>query len=484
MNADGQPPAHFEKYLDGVAWKRDQHEQRGTTLVETTSHQMRTGELFSRLGKALTDRGIQLDPNPDRPIPKDGRKPMENGELIALVRTFIRHVKSNSLSAEMMTGRLDALSSQGFKYRYKMFLEIAWPVINAWDDALKLEQGIDFESMINEAAECLEQGYVAPYDLVMADEYQDASRARARFCRALVAKPGRYFFAVGDDWQSINRFAGADVSAMTKFREWFGHGQVLRLEKTFRCPQEICDISSQFISKNPAQIKKIVRSETPPIGPAIQAYQVDGIGQLSDAIGSYLADLYGRLVDGSIPLGRNGKVSIFVLGRYNNDEVYVPSGWKQRYGDRIDLAFRSIHKSKGAEADYVILPAMLQRGFPNLREDDPVLALAMPEGDTYPHNEERRLFYVALTRARRSVALFTVMGHNSPFLDELVKENAVQIVDTEGKIVQEDRCPACKSGVIIMRDGRYGKFRSCSGFPRCSYKPKAQQTGRAAKIYR
>ncbi|MEO8644178.1 UvrD-helicase domain-containing protein [Pseudomonas sp.] len=484
LNGDGQPPAHFEKYLEGVDWKRNQHLRRGTALIETTSHQMRTGELFEHLGKALTDRGIQLDPNPDRPIPKEGRKPMENGELIGLVRTFIRHAKSNSLSPGMMAERLDALSNQGFKYRYRMFLDIVLPVISAWDAALKLEHGIDFESMINEAAECLEQGYAAPYDLVMADEYQDASRARARFCRALVAKPGKYFFAVGDDWQSINRFAGADVSAMTKFREWYGHGQVLRLEQTFRCPQEICDVSSKFVSKNPAQIKKIVRSETPPNGPAIQAFQVDGRGQLSGAVGRYLADLYVRLVDGSIPLGRNGKVSIFILGRYNNDEVYVPEGWKQRYGDRIDLAFRSIHKSKGAEADYVILPAMLQRGFPNLREDDPVLTLAMPEGDTYQHSEERRLFYVALTRARRSVAMFTVKGHSSPFLDELVEEHAIQVFDTEGEIVQEDRCPACKSGVIIMRNGRYGEFRSCSGFPKCSFKPKAHQPHRATKAFR
>ena len=111
------------------------------------------------------------------------------------------------------------------------------------------------------AAGLLEQGhYESPYDLVMADEFQDASRARARLCRALVSQPGRYLFAVGDDWQSINRFAGADVSVMTGFRDWMGHGQVLKLEQTFRCPQALCDVSSRFISRNPAQIAKKVRS--------------------------------------------------------------------------------------------------------------------------------------------------------------------------------------------------------------------------------
>ncbi|MHB0667120.1 UvrD-helicase domain-containing protein [Roseomonas mucosa] len=152
-----------------------------------------------------------------------------------------------------------------------MFLELVAPVLRAWDAALAEENGIDFEDMINEAAEHLERGrYESPYDLIMADEFQDASRARARLCRALVQQPGRHLFAVGDDWQSINRFAGADVSVMTGFREWFGHGQVLRLEQTFRCPQELCDVSSRFVSKNPAQIPKRVWSATPSQGPVLQ----------------------------------------------------------------------------------------------------------------------------------------------------------------------------------------------------------------------
>ena len=103
----------------------------------------------------------------------------------------------------------------------------------------------------------------SPYELVMVDEMQDASHARARLARALVAEPGRYLFAVGDDWQSINRFAGADPSVMTDFTGWFGPGQTLRLEQTFRSPQSICDISSAFIQRNPHQLRKHVVSATP-----------------------------------------------------------------------------------------------------------------------------------------------------------------------------------------------------------------------------
>ncbi|WP_244146321.1 topoisomerase DNA-binding C4 zinc finger domain-containing protein [Comamonas antarctica] len=88
--------------------------------------------------------------------------------------------------------------------------------------------------------------------------------------------------------------------------------------------------------------------------------------------------------------------------------------------------------------------------------------------------EERRLFYVALTRARRMVAMFTVRGRCSTFLRELTDGGGVAITDTDGKSIQEQTCPGCKQGVLLLRTGPYGEFRSCSNYPLCSYKPPKQ----------
>lgn len=475
LNAQGLPPPEFEGYLESIQWKRQLHKAMGTTLFETTSHGLRSKVDLPRLEAELTSRGVVMDPNPEREIPQGGQKPMDSVELIGLVRTFMSHAKSNCLTIPMLRQRLSSLPADAFKQRYEMFLDIAAPIMDAWDKALAAEDGIDFEDMLNQAAEHLEIGRVeSPYDLVMADEFQDASRARARLCRALVQAPGRFLFAVGDDWQSINRFAGADVSVMTGFRQWFGHGQVLKLEQTFRCPQALCDVSSAFVSKNPAQISKRVHSTTPPQGPVLQAFQVDSKEKLADAIDRFVVNLGEQVRDGTIPPGRNGKVSVYVLGRYNADRQYVPTN-PLRFNRWVDVSFLTIHRSKGSEADYVILPEMLSvlkgRSFPNTRTDDPVLALAMPEGDTFPLGEERRLFYVALTRARRSVAMFTSKGQCSTFLRELEQDGAVVITDTEGKAVQEEACPGCKQGVLVLRTGPYGDFRSCSNFPLCGYKP-------------
>lgn len=476
LDANGVPPAHFEGYLEGVIWKRQLHADKGTELFETTSHGLRHSDDFDRLERELTARGLVFDPNPDREIPKEGQQPMASVELIGLVRTFMSHAKSNGLSASDLQERLDAMPTDTFKLRYQMFLDIAAPVMAAWDEALAAEDGIDFEDMLNLAAGYLESGRVeSPYDLVMADEFQDASRARARLCRALVQGKGRFLFAVGDDWQSINRFAGADVSVMTGFRQWFGHGQVLKLEQTFRCPQALCDVSSAFVSKNPGQIAKRVQSATPAQGPVLQAFQVDSKDKLADAIERFVVNLAEGVRDGTIPPGRNGKASVYVLGRYNADRQYVPMR-QGRFNRWVDVSFLTIHRSKGSEADYVILPEMIsaprRRSFPNTRTDDPVLALAMPEGDTFPLGEERRLFYVALTRARRTVAMFTAQGQCSTFLRELEEDGAVVLTNTDGEAVEETPCPACKQGVLVLRTGPYGEFRACSNFPVCSYKPR------------
>jgi len=473
LNKHGHPPPEFAGYMEGVHWKRDEHRTRGTALIETTSHQLWTGKLFDHLKQELAQRGVTLDPNPDRPTSDRGRVPLKHEELIALMCSFIAHAKSNGRSDSDLDARLRKMPEGSFLFRYKIFLRLVKRVRAEWDAELAAARAIDFEDMLVQAAALVEQGTIAsPYDLVLADEFQDASWARARLCLALVREPGRHLFAVGDDWQSINRFAGADVSVMTGFEQWCGQGVVLRLQQTFRCPQPLCDVSSRFVSKNPAQIPKEVHSQTPMHGPVLHAFQVGKSEEIQDAILGHLKDLSAQLRAGTVPQGAKGKASVFLLGRYNDDNRrYLPQQWERHCGDVLTLEFMSMHRSKGSEADYVILPNMTWGGFPNLRQDDPVLALAMPGSDPYPLAEERRLFYVALTRARRSVAMFTVRGRQSPFLKELVEDKLAVVTDTTGTRVRERHCPRCKRGVIEQKHGRYGNFLGCTNYPKCKYKP-------------
>ncbi|MBH0052700.1 UvrD-helicase domain-containing protein [Salinibacterium sp. SWN139] len=466
LDEQGIPPEEFVGYLDGVHWKRALHAEHGTALIETTMAELWNGKAFAALTEQLSYRGLVLDPNPDRPAL--GQPPIDNKRLIATFRSFMVHAKSNRLSVELLRERAREGSTGKFLFRHEKFLELYRTIEQRWQEELTAHDSIDFEDMLNLAADHAEAGWKSPFRLVMVDELQDVSAARARLARALVTAPGHYLFAVGDDWQSINRFTGADLSVMTKFEEWFGKGETLRLERTFRCPQPICDVSSGFVLKNPQQISKQVLSSTPEHPPAFLAIAANNDDHVQSVIRKHLAELNDRIATGLAPGGRGGKASVFILGRYRHQESLVPHGATKQWA-HLDVRFSTIHASKGLEADYVVIPGLTKdkSSFPSKIADDPVLRLAMPAREPFPYAEERRLFYVAITRARRSVTLVTVRNRVSPFLAELVKDHGLKLRDAEGGYAVVIPCPACGEGTMVPRAGKFGQFYGCTNYPKC-----------------
>lgn len=463
LNSSGQPPPQFAGYLDGVRWKRDTHAQFGTTLLETTSAMVRDGAAFDYLAKELTSRGVILDPDPDREVL--GEQPLKYEQLLAVMRTFLAHFKSNRLTERLLRDRIEAMP--GDRWRAGLFLDLFLPVIQEWDQRLRQANEIDFEDMVNLAADAIEKGaWTSPYELVMVDEMQDSSHARSRLVHALVDTPDRYLFSVGDDWQSINRFAGSDLTVMTRFADWFGTGQTLKLERTFRSPQAICDISSQFVTQNPEQIAKRVRSEQPEHLPALRAVAVDTDDQYAAVIGTYLQSL-----DRALPVPDGRRTEVLILGRYNNGRTKVQAVLNSRW-KHLTVTYSTIHSAKGKEADYVVIIGVSAGGLPSKIEDDPLLALAMPAPERYPHAEERRLFYVALTRTRRSVLLLTLINRESPFLLELIKDRWVTLTSANGEPISVEPCPRCQQGRLVRRTNRKTDedFLGCNRYSKgCRY---------------
>lgn len=160
---------------------------------------------------------------------------------------------------------------------------------------------------------------------------------------------------------------------------------------------------------------------------------------------------------------------MLLLGRYQSDCPVAMRQWQSRFRDSLNIDFKTVHSSKGLEADYVMILNVIEgeRGFPCQIEDDPVLQLPMPAPDTFPMSEERRLFYVALTRARREVRIYTDITHPSRFLLELTKNAALVIepIDSSAK----EMCPKCGRGVLTLKKGRYGDFTRCNTWPSCNF---------------
>lgn len=476
LNANGQPPKGFRNYLEGVAWKRAKHAEMGTDLVETTSHSLSNGEWLPMLEQALIERGIQPQFDPTRKAP--GIPPVPQEELARSFRVFQQHVKNNGLTHAQLLVALAQQSQEGFAARLRLYLALYQRIAAEWERRLREGGFIDFEDMLVQAAEHVESGaYQSPYTIILADEFQDSSRARIRLLKALVANPGiqTHLCVVGDDWQGINRFAGSDISVMTEFEKTFDHATRLTLNTTFRCPQDLCNVSSVFIQANPAQIRKNVRTTNPLTKTPMLAFGFASTGSMSAHIEEQLAAMHGYVAEGKLVPLKGTHITIMLLGRYHDDRPLPLDAWQRRFGDRLKIEFRTAHGSKGLEAEYVFVLNVVEgtRGFPSQIQDDPALQLAMPTPDPYPYAEERRLFYVAMTRARKQVRFYTTLGQPSQFLVELAKANALTIQPVDGEALEP--CPQCGAGVLQLRVGKYGSFHGCSRFPGCDYKREADE---------
>ncbi len=453
-----QVPPSFDGYLESRAWKKVLHAEHGTKLIETSASQLSDGTLFDSLDAQLRTHGIVPDFDPGRP--GKGQPLLTDREMLNLFRTFLTHAKSNRLDDAALRSRVRRNRAGIPNWRETTFLDLFTLIRTEWDRRLSVAGEVDFDDMLNVAIDAIESGqWESPYRVVLVDEFQDASHARARMVNALVRKPDRYLFAVGDDWQSIYRFAGADITAMTRFEETFGRGHVLRLERTFRNSQELSTIAGDFVMQNPAQLRKAVRS-TDSLPNPITLVRAETDTAVTAAITARLREIHAGLQPGT-------KASVKVLGRYRNAAQLLPP---LRY-DRLDVAFQTIHASKGLEADHVIVVGLDRGGFPSIKEDDPLLRLAMPDADPFPYAEERRLFYVALTRARQTVQLIARSGRESEFVAELIQQGALGKSPTAtGTAPAGIICPKCGKGLMVERKGRYGAFLACNRFPACDGK--------------
>jgi len=472
LDVAGMPPIKFgDAYLDGVKWKRALHKRCNTRYFETTHHQFISGTVFDFIEKTLTTYGL---------IPKllawsEIEKKLNNeiNSAHGLLKTAIKHFKSNDLTFEAVADRAEKVYVPS---RAKSFMRVFMAVYTAYKARLESERCIDFEDMIQQAKEYVRQGlYRHPYKLILVDEFQDISTGRAELVRSLLQQqPEARLFAVGDDWQSIYRFAGSDISVMTSFEDHFGFTATNYLKKTYRSNQGIATLAAALIQRNPAQLPKEVHAQNQTKCGAIELLPYTEDKKCIEDIEDILDALANGISVGS-------KKSVYFLGRYRHLKPNFLSKWKAKFKDKLDISYYTIHRAKGRQADVVFILDVSGDdgyGFPCKREDDPLLELFIPQGESYPFAEERRLLYVALTRAKHKVYICVPVVNPSPFVSEIVDISRDHDCVVLGKVGFEQMrslvCPGCGKGMLVSRSGQYGPFLGCSTFPQCTYTAKSQ----------
>ena len=440
VNEYGRCPGWFTqeeelKYKEGIKWKRDLHRDKGTVLMETSSAEFHRGDVFKNLSAKLNAVGITLDSAGSDKMSRELAKQEEN--ILGMLTAFNFLLKSKNTT-------LSSVAAQASISKDKVTLnEVVTPFVNEYRRMEEEKGEIDFTDAIIRATDLCNNGHRPDYDYILVDEFQDISLDRYRFLQSLRRKdPLTKLFCVGDDWQSIYRFAGSDMALFKSFEKYFGYTKKCLMETTYRFGEPAIGASSRFILANPEQASKNVRP--------FRADAETKLDFISTERGNDVAETV-KWILRSIPEDKE----VFLLGRYSFD-VNVLKGSDMIVHDIKDKAyvtyagrrmdFLTVHQSKGLEADYVIVLNCNggTLGFPSNIADSPILEYVLSEPDKFAYSEERRIFYVGITRAKKHTWVLYDMNNPSPFVKEFVQTE--EHIETMEQIPENERCPKCHCG--------------------------------------
>lgn len=443
LSEDGKNDRYTEteiaKYKKAIKDKIQIHQKHGTKLIYTYSKYNDGRSLIDHLTELLRENSIVSNPRSSEEVLNKLALIQENkyiAKMVYLICDFIKNFKTNGYTEDKFYEFIRIVKSE----RTKLFLEICRECYLEYQRTLSRNNAVDFQDMINDAARALREVAALKEKLhfkyIIIDEYQDISRQRFDMAKELSNVTDAKIIAVGDDWQSIFAFSGSDVTLFTKFCEKMGYGEELKITRTYRNAQEVIDIAGGFIQKNDAQIKKSLISPKHIEDPVIvvsyddtpkkwneRATEGGPLHKMARAVEYCIEDIVAR---------QGANTNILLIGRYNKDgEQLSWSGLFEynTYGSKViskkypqvDITFLTAHSSKGLGYDNVIIINAKDAvyGFPSKIEDDPVMKLVIKQSDEMDYAEERRLFYVALTRTKNRVFIIAPEKHPSEFVLEL-----------------------------------------------------------------
>ncbi|MBQ8159829.1 MAG: UvrD-helicase domain-containing protein [Clostridia bacterium] len=464
------------RYKKNVNQKIIWHRHFGTRLIYTFSGYRDGRSLQDHLREELEKEGFALTPRPSGEVLQrllQGDVSRLARRLLNLIQDFIVAFKTDGYTIE----DFDRMEKATENVRTRLFLQIARACYVRWEQFLHDHDALDFQDMINRAAKTLSDmerwKQKLDFEYIIVDEYQDISMQRFDLTQALRKVTNARLMAVGDDWQSIYSFSGSDITLFTHFEEKVGPARLLKIESTYRNAQEVIDIAGGFIQRNPTQFRKTLRSPKNIQDPVLifsynasdkrsddarqsgENYRMACAVEMAlEQILSY-AQKEGKMRDGIL------QEKILLLGRFNYDGSRLERSGLFEYRKRgdsltwvkhpeVSITFMTAHASKGLGYDEVVVinGRSGPYGFPSRILDDPVMGFVRRQDRSMDVAEERRLFYVAMTRTKNRVFFVAPEQNPSEFLQEIRRD--YPLVRLEGKLqetvqspLSQKLCPIC-----------------------------------------
>lgn len=308
-------------------------------------------------------------------------------------------------------------------------IEYITKICNKYNAELKKRNLIDFDDIINEANGIIQttEKLNFKYKYIIIDEYQDISENRYNLIQNISKKIDTKIMVVGDDWQCIYSFASSNINLFTNFKKNVEYCETLKIEKTYRNSQQLIDIAGEFIQKNPNQIKKQLKSEKQLEKPItiIKYKDKEKRNQTKKEIKKAMKKALDYIIE-KYGIEKN----ILILGRYTfdkneilDDEIIEEGSNKITYKKykKVKIEYLTVHSAKGLGYDNVILLNARNNifGFPSKIKTNKMLKHLIIEDKGIKYAEERRLFYVALTRTKNEILILTPNHNYSEFIKEI-----------------------------------------------------------------
>lgn len=330
------------------------------------------------------------------------------------ILSFINYMFSNNLEKEDIITLLK-------KKRLKNHLILIYAIITYYETKKERNNYLDFHDLIKKATNILkEKGCPFPIKEIIIDEFQDSSYSRLLLIKEIKERTKANLMVVGDDFQSIYGFSGCDLNLFLNFKKYFPNTTTYHLNETYRNSQELIDIAGTFIKKNPYQIKKNLKS----LKKRKQPIKIVYFKEKETILEKVLSNI--KENEKILILGRNN----FDIKNYTKKLPYQLKSNNQIEFQKFknhQITYLTIHKSKGLESDIVILLNVEDsiNGIPTQLKNKKLMNL-ITKKESYPFEEERRLFYVALTRTKKDIYLLTPITKPSSFIKEIKKDKNVE----------------------------------------------------------